>query len=78
MESKSKFDNRTIKGFLKNHIINSVPYKNFKFTDYKVEGRKGISVFILYDERCNNEDGPSAAIVRYASGAVTPTHLHPG
>lgn len=47
------------------------------FKDYQVEGRKGVSVFMLYDESKNTEQGPAAAIVRYKAGAITPTHLHP-
>lgn len=49
-----------------------------KITDYKIEGRKGISVFMFDEERGKNEGGPSAGIVRCAPGIVTLTHLHPG
>lgn len=48
------------------------------FKDYQVEGRTGVSVFMLYDESNYTLPGPAAAIVLYQAGAVTPTHLHPG
>jgi anti-sigma factor ChrR (cupin superfamily) len=48
------------------------------FKDYQVEGRTGVSVFMLYDESNNTLPGPAAAFVRYQAGAITPTHLHPG
>ncbi len=51
---------------------------HLSFTPYRVEGRKGVSVFPLYDTRNECEDGSSAALVRYASNAKTPRHMHPG
>jgi len=56
--------------------IRSMP--ELEFQPYQVEGRKGVSVFTLYNDRETAAEGPSAALVRYAPGAVTPRHFHPG
>lgn len=48
------------------------------FSPYRVEGRKGVSLFSLYDTRDSDPDGPAAALVRYEPGSLTPRHLHPG
>ncbi|HTA18048.1 MAG TPA: cupin domain-containing protein [Polyangia bacterium] len=37
--------------------------------------RSGIDVHKIYD---SGEDGPSAALLRYAPGATLPHHAHPG
>ncbi|MBJ2244883.1 cupin domain-containing protein [Pseudomonas haemolytica] len=47
------------------------------FEPYEVDGRKGVSIFHLYDAR-DNAQGPVAALVRYAGGALTPRHRHQG
>lgn len=47
------------------------------FEPYEVNGRKGVSIFYLYDAR-HNAEGPVAALVRYAGGALTPRHRHLG
>ncbi|WP_338487369.1 cupin domain-containing protein [Pseudomonas trivialis] len=47
------------------------------FESYEVDGRDGVSIFYLYDAR-HNEQGPVAALVRYAAGALTPRHKHLG
>ncbi|WP_414147694.1 cupin domain-containing protein [Erwinia sp. BNK-24-b] len=60
---------------------NSFPIHDFKslpFKPYEVEGREGVSVFMLYDDKGSEGQGPSAALVNYVPGAKTPTHLHPG
>jgi hypothetical protein len=55
--------------------VDDIDYLNFE--PYEVEGRKGISIFYLYDAR-DNAQGPVAALVRYAVGALTPRHRHQG
>ncbi len=47
------------------------------FRPYQIDGREGVSIFYLYDAR-QNAQGPAAALVRYAAGALTPRHLHQG
>lgn len=51
--------------------------EQLKFEPYQIEGREGVSIFYLYDAR-QNEQGPVAALVRYAAGALTPRHTHVG
>ncbi len=53
-------------------------YSNLPFQPYEVEGRQGVSIHRLYDTRDATPPGPAAAIVRYASNAWTPRHIHPG
>jgi anti-sigma factor ChrR (cupin superfamily) len=40
--------------------------------------RKGAESVRLYDARDASGQGPSAALMRYLPGAITPRHLHPG
>ncbi|WP_080727673.1 cupin domain-containing protein [Pseudomonas fluorescens] len=47
------------------------------FEPYEVDGRKGVSIFYLYDAR-DNVQGSVAALVRYDGGALTPRHKHLG
>ncbi|WP_124371069.1 MULTISPECIES: cupin domain-containing protein [unclassified Pseudomonas] len=47
------------------------------FKPYDIDGRKGVSIFYLYDARINAK-GPVAALIRYAGGALTPRHRHLG
>lgn len=47
------------------------------FEPYEVDGRKGVSIFYLYDARRNGE-GSVAALIRYDGGALTPRHIHVG
>ena len=58
--------------------VPSTKLSELVFTPYEVEGRKGVSLHSLYDTRAEDVEGPAAAIVRYAPGALTPRHLHPG
>lgn len=48
------------------------------FSPYRTEGRKGVSIFSLYDTRDVDANGPAAALVHYEAGSTTPRHLHPG
>jgi|GEM_PF-2021626 anti-sigma factor ChrR (cupin superfamily) len=60
--------------------LSHLPIKSIQelqFESYQVEGRKGVSIFTLYEDHTSTVDGPACAIVRYAPGAVTPRHLHP-
>ncbi|WP_441247061.1 cupin domain-containing protein [Kitasatospora sp. McL0602] len=42
------------------------------------DGRVGIEMHQLYSARATEQDGPSAALVRYLPGATTASHRHPG
>lgn len=55
--------------------INDIEHLSFQ--PYEIDGREGVSIFYLYDAR-HDAQGPAAALVCYAAGALTPRHFHQG
>jgi anti-sigma factor ChrR (cupin superfamily) len=48
------------------------------FQPLLTDGRTGVEMHRLYGPDQTGPGGPSAGLVRYAPGASTPAHLHPG
>lgn len=62
-----------------NDVLQAVRTRDaLPWTPYTVDGRIGTDIVRLYDDRGQNNDGPAAALVRYAAGTRTRRHLHPG
>jgi quercetin dioxygenase-like cupin family protein len=60
-------------------VINSARNKEgLPWVPYTADGRTKTDIVRLYDDRGPNNDGPSAALVRYHAGARTQRHVHPG
>ncbi len=71
---KEKFSDDT---GLKGSALHVDDIEHLKFETYDIDGRKGVSIFYLYDAR-RDARGAVAALVRYARGALTPRHTHLG
>jgi anti-sigma factor ChrR (cupin superfamily) len=55
-----------------------IDHESLDFRPVVSNGRVGIEMHQLYSTRETGEDGPAAAVVRYAPGATTAPHRHPG
>ena len=51
---------------------------NLKWKKHTADMRFGVDIFPLYDAKNENNEGPSAALLRYEPGARVTRHVHLG